>query len=365
MRIITGGLSNKTRILTVLTVFAVLISTLSLATAAYQNGIAKSNNKGEDYIYQAYGEGEDEHTSEDSVEAGRGVIVLGKDYDSNRTDAIICVYFNYKENSVATLQIPRDTYITDGDYKGRINSLLPRYRTMAANSGAEDALEAGIYKLMDKIEGDFCIPLDNYVFIDSNAVEKLTDAVGGVRLEIPADIDYTDLSRGIDLHLKEGAQLLNGKQAAQFVRYRQGYPQADLGRINAQKLYAAAMLDKLTSFSSVTAAVSITDALSAYIKTDIDAETMALLTTKLFLTEQDDVVMYTLPGDGVKVGAGSYYGTYIGALAEILEKGFVPTDISAIKAEDFSEQGGGYTDTDGVKLSSVLQHGLSIPVYAS
>ena len=93
----------------------------------------------------------------------------------------------------------------------------------------------------------------NYVFLDSAAIEAITNAVGGVTIEIPANIHYTDIERGIDLHLEEGVQRLNGAQAAQFVRYRQGYPQADIGRINAQKLYAAAMLDKLMSFSTATA----------------------------------------------------------------------------------------------------------------
>lgn len=365
MRIITGSLSNKAKIRAALCLFAVLISVLSLGSVAYRKGAAKNEGEGEDYIYKVYTESSGEHSAAIAEDEGKGVLVLGKDYDSNRTDAIICVYFNYKENSVATLQIPRDTYVTDGDYKGRINSLLPRYRAMAANSGAENALEAGIHRLMQKIEADFCIPLDNYIFIDSAAIEKLTDAVGGVKLDIPANIDYTDKSRGIDLHLKEGTQLLNGKQASQFVRYRQGYPQADIGRINAQKLYAAAMLDRLTSFSTLASAINVTDALSAYIKTDIDAESMALLTTKLFLAKQEDVVMYTMPGDGVKVGSGSYYGVFAPQLAEVLSKGFAPTKKESIKAEDFSHLGGGYTDTDGVKLSSVLKHGLSIPVYAS
>ncbi len=366
MKIITGGLSNKTRILTVLTVFALLASVLSLGTAAYQKSLQKTDNKGEDYIYQAFEGSTESPPAEDAqAEAGKGVLVLGKDYDSNRTDAIICVYFNYKTGAVSTLQIPRDTYVKDGDYSGRINSLLPRYRTIAANAGSANPLEAGIHRLMEKIEADFGVKLDNYVFLDSAAIEAITNAVGGVTIEIPTNIHYTDIERGIDLHLKEGVQRLNGAQAAQFVRYRQGYPQADIGRINAQKLYAAAMLDKLMSFSTATAAVSITDALSTYIKTDLDAETVALLATKLCLAKKASVVMYTLPGDGVTVGSGSYYGTYTDKLAVILSKGFAPVKASEIGAEDFSHLGGGYTDTEGVKLSSVLEHGIAIPVYAN
>lgn len=365
MKIITGGISNKTRVLTVFTVFALLASALTLGTAAYQKGKNGAAAKGESYIYEALDATSGEVGGvQDAAETGRGVLVLGKDYDSNRTDAVICVYFNYKTGAVSTLQIPRDTYVKDGDYAGRINSLLPRYRTIAANSGEKDPLAAGIGLLMDKIEADFGVRLDNYVFLDSAAIEALTDAVGGVSVDVPARIDYTDKDRGIDLHLNEGLQRLNGKQAAQFVRYRQGYPQADVGRINAQKLYAAAMMEKIMSFSTAASAASIVNALSSYIKTDLDAEDIALLATKLCLAKKDDVVMYTLPGDGVTVGSGSYYGTFCDKLEELLAKGFAPVSAGSLKAEDFSHLGGGYTDTDGVKLSSVLEQGIDIPVFS-
>lgn len=361
MKILTGGLSNKTRAVAVLTVLALLAAVLGVATAAYQGGRNVNDGSGDPYLYRVLESGGEMSAQTGGETDGYGVLVLGKDYDSNRTDAIICVYFNYDTGSVSTLQIPRDTYVTDGDYTGRINTLLPRYRETAAGGGSADPLDVGIHSLMTKITDDFGVPLNGYIFIDSEAVEAVTDAVGGVTLNVPTDIDYTDKARGIDLHLKEGTQRLDGAQAAQFIRYRQGYPQSDIGRINAQKLYAAAMLDKLMGFSSVTTAVNVVNALAAYIKTDLTAERLSLLATKLFLADKDSVVMYTLPGDGVTVNGASYYGTYTDKLATILSNGFTA---AVPKAADFSEKGGGYADTDGVKLSSVLEHGIAIPVYA-
>ncbi len=362
MKILTGGISNKARVLTVLTVFALLASSLALASATYRKGYGDRGGEGEEYIYEAFGSSS---PTEDAgkAENGKGVLILGKDFDSNRTDAVICVYFDYGKNSISTLQIPRDTYVKDGEYAGRINSLLPRYRNIAANSGADDPLEAGIKSLMAKIQNDFGVKLENYVFLDSAAIEPLTDALGGVTLDVPADIDYSDGDRAIELHLKKGLQHLDGRTASQFLRYRQGYPQADIGRINAQKLYAAAMIDRLCGFSAATAA-GVANVLAHYVKTDLDAEEITRLVTCLCVAKKDDIVMYTLPGDGVTVGSGSYYGAFCEKLAVILDKGFAHVDVSALKAEDFSHLGGGYTDTDGVKLSSVLNEGLTIPVYA-
>lgn len=362
MKILTGELSNKTRAVAVLTVLALLAAVLGAATAAYRGGQSVNGGGGDPYLYSVLESGSQSPAQAGGEPDGCGVLVLGKDYDSNRTDAIICVYFDYDTGGISTLQIPRDTYIKDGDYAGRINTLLPRYREAAASAGSADPLDTGIHSLMAKLTEDFGVPLDGYIFIDSTAVEAITDAVGGVTLDIPTDIAYTDTARGIDLHLKEGTQRLNGAQAAQFIRYRQGYPQADIGRINAQKLYAAAMLDKLMGFSSVTAAISVVSALAAYIKTDLTADEAALLATKLFLAEAEQVVMYTLPGNGVAVNGASYYGTYADKLAVILANGFA-AQAAVPRVADFSADGG-YADTEGVRLSSVLAHGISIPVYA-
>ena len=374
MKIMAGGVSDKRKRTAVLIALCLVLSLTVLFSVAYQNGRQGSAAAEENgYLYQILAESDDRgaHTDDsdgDKVPVAKscGVLILGKDYDSNRTDAIICVYFDNEKGRVSTLQIPRDTYVTDGDYQGRINNLLPRYKTVAEEAGAADPMDTGIRKLMAKIRSDFGVSLDNYVFLDSKGIAALTDALGGVTLDIPMDIDYTDEDRGIDLHLDEGVQKLDGETAAMFLRYRQGYPQADLGRINAQKLYAAAMLDKLMNFKSVTSAATVMEALASYVKTDLTAEQVLALTTTLCLTDSSRVVMYTLPGNGVTVNGASYYGAYKGLLADVLCNGFYDASAYGLTVPDFyATVDGGYKDTEGVKLSSVLDHGISIPVYAN
>ena len=364
MKMIIGGVSNKKRAFCALTVLLLLGSLLALGTAAYQKNRGSVVNT-EDYLYLVYGENSTEAVvpSEDK-ETAHNVLLLGKDYDSNRTDAIICVSFK-ADGGISTLQIPRDTYVTDGDYKGRINGLMPRYRAEAIERGDTDPTHTGIKAFAEKIYSLFGIKCQSYVFMDSAAVAAITDTLGGVTVDIPMDIDYTDKDREIDLHLKAGKQTLDGKTASQFLRYRQGYPQADIGRINAQKLYAAAMIGKLQSLSSVKTAVGLADTVAKYVKTDLTPEEIVLLATRLCTVKGDEVLMYTMPGDGVKVNGGSYYGVFCDKLCEVLEKGFeTVTEAGALDAEDFSSQKGGYRDTDGVRLSQVLEDGLTIPVYA-
>ena len=385
MKIFTSGVSDKRKAYMILAVFGMLIVALTVISAFFQKGRAYGGGGETEsgYLYDLLASGvvyasasgveqsfwpesgPDADAAPDSS-AGCNVLVLGKDYDSNRTDAIICVSFDFKNGAVSTLQIPRDTYVKDGDYAGRINTLLPRYRAAAAEAGSKTPLTDGITRLMAKIEADFGIKCDNFIFLDSAAVERLTDAMGGVTVDVPADIDYTDGARGLDLHLKEGRQHMDGKTASQFVRYRQGYLQADLGRINAQKLYAAAMLGKLASFSSVTTAAGLVNTLASCVTTDLTAEDIGYLVTKLCLADSASVVMYTMPGDGAEVNGASYYGVNKDKYYEILIKAFThgfPPVAASLTVQDFPGKGGGFTDTDGVKLSSILDHGIGIPVY--
>lgn len=367
MRIISGGLSNKKKRRGVFLTLALVLSLTVLFSVAYQKGKAEDEAVaagGDGYLYGIY-ENTDVFT-ESTTEERHNLLLLGKDYDSNRTDAVICISINKTAGTVSTLQIPRDTYVNDGEYSGRINTLLPRYKTTAAENGAADPMDAGIKALMEKIKTDFGISCHNYIFMDSAAVAALTDALGGVKLDVPADIDYTDAARGIDLHLKEGVQTLDGTTAAQFVRYREGYPQADIGRIDAQKLYAAAMFDKLLSLGSVKNAAKLAEVLAHYVKTDLSAEQVASLATQLCMTKPENIIMYTLPGNGVTVKGASYYGAYRELTAQLVSAGFGDVSVHALKVPDFyATVDGGYTDTEGVKLSSVLDHGIAIPVYAN
>lgn len=378
MKIITGGINGKKRVLIVLTLLAVLGSLTVLFSTAYQKSrqSTPTGTKG-GYLYDIYGQstdgGEGKDDSEDSadgllptlpIENRHTVLFLGRDYDSNRTDAVVCISFDFKAGTVSTLQIPRDTYINSNGYTGRLNGLLPRYRGQAIEDGAADPTDAGIKSLIKHIKTDFGVHCNSYIFMDSNAVATITDALGGVKLDIPTDIDYTDTARGIDLHLKAGTQTLNGTQASQFVRYRKGYPQSDIGRINAQKLYVAAMLEKLQGYASATAAVKLVEALAGTVKTNLTPEEILRLATALCTVSPSDVVMYTLPGDGVTVNGGSYYGVFAAPLASILENGFgTVLSVGSLGITDFSHQAGGYRDTQGITLASVIQNGISIPVY--
>lgn len=355
MRMIVGGLNNKQKAYISAALLCVLALVCVLVTASFRKEAPKAAS-GTDYIYGIFG-----NESREETDSGMNILLLGRDFDSNRTDAVVCVSVNFTEGSIKALQIPRDSYVKDGDFTGRLTNLLPRYKTEAEAQGSEDPLAEGIARLMKKLEGDLGLPLHRYVFLESKVVATVTDAIGGVTVQIPADIDYTDAARAMDLHLKKGKQSLDGETAAMFVRYRQGYPQADMGRLDAQKLYVAAVIDKLKSFSAVAGAVNMAEELAKCVKTDMSAEEIARVVACVVGADAENITMFSAPGNGVNVSGASYYGIYNEKLKTVLSGFYCHT--GEVKTVGFSEEAGGYLDTEGEKLSNILEYGLSIPVY--
>ncbi len=66
-------------------------------------------------------------------------------------------------------------------------------------------------------------------------------------MDIPMEWNYEDTTVGNSLiiHFKPGLQTLNGEDAVKFLRFRKGYKNADLGRVQAQQQFIGAFLREL------------------------------------------------------------------------------------------------------------------------
>lgn len=61
----------------------------------------------------------------------------------------------------------------------------------------------------------------------------------GVEVDVPFHMEYTDIYDDPPLYIDipQGRQLLDGEEALKFLRYRKGYDNQDLGRIEAQQQF--------------------------------------------------------------------------------------------------------------------------------
>ncbi len=219
-------------------------------------------------------------------------LLLGCDRSTKLTDSILLVTVNETQKDVSILQIPRDTYAeyTDRDYK-KLN-------------GAMQVLgERGIKQFMSQSLG---VPIHFFVVLKLDFFRSLVDAIGGVELEIPQDMYYSDPAQGLEIKLPKGRMRLGGDEAEQFVRYRSGYVNADLGRLDAQKLFLRAFAKQCKSLSPVSILRILALALTG-VQTDVGLPDAVRVLRVLLECDPDEVPMATLAGQAAQGNSGAWY----------------------------------------------------------
>lgn len=158
-------------------------------------------------------------------------LATGGELDSNRTDTIMIVHIP-KSGAATMVSIPRDSYVP-----------IPGYGRDKIN--ASFAL-GGPQLLVQTVESATGLRMDHYAEIGFGGFAGIVDAIGGVHLCVPYPID--DPLAGINL--QAGCQDLTGAEALGFVRSR-ATALADLDRMNNQRLFMSAMLEKATSVGTL------------------------------------------------------------------------------------------------------------------
>jgi len=165
----------------------------------------------------------------------------------------------------------------------------------------------GITYLQNLIYYNYGIPTDYSAQVNINGFRGVVNAIGGVDLNVPTRMYYVDEYQDLYIDLYPGQQHLNGDKAEQFVRFR-GYPEGDVARLDAQKLFINAFLDKVLSFSTVTKIDDIITEIQKNLYTDISFNNLLKFANKLLNMDlKNGVHMYTLPGTGEYIGPVSYF----------------------------------------------------------
>lgn len=216
------------------------------------------------------------------------LLVAGTDEDGTRTDTILLAAIDTAAGTINVLSIPRDTraYMASGGVH-KINA----------------AHNKGIDRMLTEIENTVGFAPDRYCVIDYSVFETVIDAIGGVTVDVAMDMDYSDPTQDLEIHIKEGEQLLDGEQALHYMRFRSGYADADLGRIRAQQKLIGAVADKLMTPASLALLPKI-PAILKQVETNLSTGEVIWLATQLFNLDADNMTVETLPGEAV----GADYG---------------------------------------------------------
>ncbi len=169
------------------------------------------------------------------------LLFVGFDDAAENTDVICLATFGANADFVRILQIPRDTYYNFGGVQNKINQLFSSSRVAGKN--AEESMRV----LRDALSEQLSIPIHGYVGISTKAFKSIIGAIGGVDINLDKDLSIYDGA----LSLRKGVNHLNPEEALMFVRYRKGYANADLGRLDAQKIFFSGLFDSVRSLSLI------------------------------------------------------------------------------------------------------------------
>lgn len=192
----------------------------------------------------------------------------------------IFTYEMSEEGKATIYSIPRDTFVTDNM---KIAALLIQ------ENGDEKLIEA-----VSEITGR---PVKDYVRMDLTALEAVMDALGGVTFTVPQDMDYEDPYQDLSIHLKAGEQTLSGKDAVSLLRYRKGYPEGDLKRVEVQQAFLMELFRQKCNPAYLKEIPAVMDAIKGHVTTNLIAEDVVKYGEELYHLKQngmDAVEMYTL-----------------------------------------------------------------------
>jgi anionic cell wall polymer biosynthesis LytR-Cps2A-Psr (LCP) family protein len=79
------------------------------------------------------------------------------------------------------------------------------------------------------------VPIHFYEIYGDDDIKKIVDAMGGITIDVPMRMKYTDKKQDLYIDLQKGEQKLDGDQAVQYLRFRKGYKTGDIGRVEAQQ----------------------------------------------------------------------------------------------------------------------------------
>lgn len=245
----------------------------------------------------------DEYTVKDGF---YNILLVGHDDEASLADVTMIVNCNTNDNSISVMQIPRDTLVTSGVLTNRINAAFNTFYQNARLNGDKDPYASALKSYEEMLEKSLCINIHNSVLMGLNGFRGIVDAMDGVDVYIPEAMVYSDPEQDLYINIPAGYQHLDGYAAEGFVRFRSGYVQADLGRVNAQKVFLTAMFNKVKAMvksADVSAITNIANEIFNCVTTDMSVSDIIYYAKFLLNVDLADMNMTTIPGNM----AGAYY----------------------------------------------------------
>lgn len=223
-----------------------------------------------------------------------GVDSTGED-TGTRTDTLMLVNVNKDKNTIDMISIPRDSYVSIRGSMDKIN---------AAHS------YGGIDLTMEVVRDFLGINLDKYFVISFDAVIAGINALGGMDVEVSNEVASA-------MGISPGIRKMRGDEVLAYVRFRKGYQNADLGRINTQQDFMKQFIKEATKVENISKLPSVYKAMKPYIKTNIGLKNLSSLALDFKSVDPSNINSIRLEGEPFNAGGISYFKVYPNSIEEI------------------------------------------------
>ncbi|MBE6541727.1 MAG: LytR family transcriptional regulator [Ruminococcaceae bacterium] len=250
------------------------------------------------------------------------ILVVGHDDAAHLADVTMIVNCNTVDKTISIMQIPRDTLVTISTlYTNKTNEAFSSYYIDAYRAGKENPYQVAMDDYATMLEKSLCINIHHTVKMNLAGFRGIVDAIEGIDVYVPDEMYYEDPEQDLYISIPAGYQHLDGATAEGFVRFRSGYVQADLGRVNAQKIFLTAMFNKVKATiksADVTKITALANEVFDNVTTDLTISDIVYYAKFLMDVDLESINMMTMPGNL----AGSYYVMNRAATLKVINQYF-------------------------------------------
>ncbi|MGG7465152.1 LCP family protein [Plantibacter sp. YIM 135347] len=285
----------RTATIAVLGIAGLLVTTLVTAAVlglSYVSSLASTFESNTTKIENPFPEGPRPEPLEDgsmnillmgSDSRGDESIVGETDMSNQRSDVLMLLHIDAQRKSFYTMSIMRDSWVEiPGHGMAKVNAAFAWGGTPLTVATVENLLNTRI---------------DHVALIDFQGFEEMTDALGGV------DIDVAEGFKHEQFTYTTGLNHLTGPEALGFVRERYAFADGDYQRVKNQQLFLQSIANKAFSKSTLTdpaRLASFIGATTKHLSVDAGFDAKAVLDLGISLRELrfENVHFFTMPTAG-------------------------------------------------------------------
>ena len=218
-------------------------------------------------------------------------------------DVIRLVRVDFVTPRVSVLEFPRDLWVEipeiDAHYKITHGKLNQAYLYGNPGFGYYQGLGQGPGLLARTLDLNFGARPDHYIAANMQTFVRLVDAIGGIDIYLPYDVDArkTDQGNRYDLVFRKGAHHLNGQQALMLARIR---TVNTFHRADQQNRVLCAVRDTLLDAYNLPKIPDIVGAFDGAVQTDLSPQQISQLACLVPKLQPKNISFITFPRELLK-----------------------------------------------------------------